>query len=120
MGGIANIRSVRRAGDKELFDDRILGGGEFVEAILKGVEGPAPTKQSRQEVAREVKRLTGIGYAELSGKSRERRIVKGRAAYCYLRREKGGATGTELMKELGIASGGVSYLVHKGRELVGK
>ena len=115
---------LRRVGEKEMFDDRILGSGDFVETVLKGVEEPPPEKMSRQEAANEAKRITGVGYEELSGKSRERRIVKGRAVYCYLRRvycylrrERGGASGTELMKELGVASGTVSYLTHKGREL---
>ena len=120
MGGLASVLGFRGNGEKEMFDDRILGSGNFVEAVLKGVEEPSCAKMSRQEAANEVERITGVGYEELSGKSRERRIVRGRAAYCYLRREKGGASGTELMKELGVTSGTVSYLVHRGRELLGK
>ena len=117
MGGLGNVLSSRRVGGKEIFDDRILGSGDFIETVLKEVEEPPPVKMSRQEAANKVKRITGVAYEELSSKSRERRIVKGRALYCYLRREKGGASGTELMKELGVASGTVSYLVHKGRAL---
>ena len=103
-----------------MLDDRILGSGYFVEAVLRGVEEPPPAKMSRQEAANEAKRITGVGYEELLCKSRERRIVKGRAVYCYLRSERGGASGTELMKELGVASGMVSYLSHRGRDLYGE
>ncbi|MFH1619830.1 MAG: hypothetical protein ABIG11_07985, partial [bacterium] len=83
-----------------MFDNRILGSGDFVEAVLKGVDEPKPAKISRQEVINEVKRITGVGYEELSGKSRERRIVKGRAVYCYLRRERSCASGAELTRIL--------------------
>ncbi len=120
MGGLANVLDLRRGGEKEKIDDRILGSGDFIEAVLKKVEEPESAKMSRQEAVNEVKLITGVGYEELSGKSRERRIVKGRAAYCYLRRERGGASGTELMKELGVASGTVSYLTHKGRSVFGE
>jgi len=118
VGGRANVLSFKRGGEKEMFDDRVLGSGGFVEAVLKGVEEPSPVKMSRQEALNEVKRITGVGYKELAGKSRERRIVKGRAVYCFLRRERGGASGTEMMKELGVASGTVSYLTHRGRDLL--
>jgi chromosomal replication initiation ATPase DnaA len=96
-------------------DDRILGGGDFVASMLKTEEKPEKEKMTRQEVIREVKRITGISYEELASRSREREIVKGRAVYCYLRKERSGASGTELMKEMGLSSGTVSYLAHMGR-----
>jgi len=65
-----------------------------------------------------VKRLTGVDYKEVLSKSRERRIVRGRAVYSYLRREKGDVSGMVLMRELGLASGTISWLAQMGRELV--
>ena len=81
------------------------------------MEKPEEERMTKQEVISEVKRITGISYAKLASRSRERGIVKGRAMYCYLRKEHGGASGTELMKELGLSSGTISYLVHQGREV---
>jgi len=118
MGGIGNVLSSKKDGAKEMFDERILGEGNFVESVLKEIETTENKTMSLKEILKKVKRITAIEYKELLGKSRERKIVKGRAVYCYLRKEKGGVTGTRLMKELKLASGTVSYLVHKGRGIV--
>ncbi len=118
VGGIGDVLSSMRAGGKEMFDDRILGDGSFVESVLKGMEATENKVMSFKEILKEVKRITAIEYKELSGKSREREIVKGRAVYCYLSKEKGGVSGAKLMKELNLASGTVSYLTHKGRGIV--
>jgi len=115
MGGFQNVLNLRKSGEKELFDDRVLGNGDFVESVMKGSNEPEPKKMTKQQILAEVKRMTGISYKELTSKSRERGIVKGRAVYCYLCKGRGGVNGAELMKELGLSSGTVSYLTHMGR-----
>ena len=49
---------------------------------------------------------------------RARAAVKIRAVYCFLSREKRGLKRTDLMRELGLSSGAVSYLCRMGRGLV--
>jgi len=39
LGGWSAVKALRRAGYRELSDDRILGSGEFVERIIKEAEG---------------------------------------------------------------------------------
>jgi REP element-mobilizing transposase RayT len=112
MGGLANI--ARKADEREMFDDRILGSGAFVENILKeNDEEAAPGRMTKEEVSREVKRITGVTEEELLSTSRQPRIARGRALYCYLRKTAGMVNGTALMKELKISSGAASYLAHK-------
>ena len=48
-GGLSGILG-RKAGEKELYDDRILGDGNFVEAALKGIEAAATADMGREEI----------------------------------------------------------------------
>lgn len=117
IGGIAN--AARKADEREAFDERILGSGEFVESIIKEVEGEiSPKRMTKEEVLSEVARVTGVSKEDLLSSGRQPRIARGRAVYCYLRKAAGGVSGTVLMKELRISSGAASYLAHKGREIV--
>ena len=120
MGGIGNALSLGRSGEKEMSDARILGSGDFVTSVLKGLEEVEAERMTEAEAKAETKRISGVSFEEISCKSRERRVVRGRAVYCYLRKEKSKASGTEIMKELGISSGTVSYLTHMGRDLAAK
>ena len=117
IGGTAN--AVRGDDEREAFDDRILGSGEFVENIIKGLEGEtSPEPTTKEDALREVERVTGVTKEELLSDSRQPRVARGRALYCYLRKRAGKVNGAALMKELGISSGAASYLAHKGREIV--
>ncbi|MCX5657427.1 MAG: hypothetical protein NTZ48_04285 [Candidatus Omnitrophica bacterium] len=116
IGGIIN--AVRKADERETFDDRILGSGEFVESIITEIEGEVSTgRMTKEDVFHEVERVTGATKEDLLSDSRQSRIARGRALYCYLRKTAGGVNGAALMKELKISSGAASYLAHKGREL---
>lgn len=119
LGGLINVS--RKADGREAFDDRILGSGEFVESIIREAEGEtSPGRMTKEEVLREVERVTGVTKEDLLSSGRQARIARGRALYCYLRKTAGGVNGAELMKELKISSGAASYLTHKGRELAKK
>jgi chromosomal replication initiation ATPase DnaA len=95
-----------------------LGGGDFVDSVLKGV-GREERKpgMSLSEAVQFVKRKTGVGLEDMRSRSRARKVVKARRLYCYLAKEKGAATGAHLLKELGLSSGAISYLVALGRKL---
>ena len=72
---------------------------------------------TKEEVLREVERVTGVTKEDLLSDGRQPRIARGRALYCYLRKTAGGVNGAVLMKELKISSGAASYLAHKGRAI---
>jgi REP element-mobilizing transposase RayT len=118
QGGIGTL-SVRREEEKELSDARILGDGEFVETVLnlKGKE-QNQSLMSLAQIASMVRAKTGVGLDEIRSLSRVRKIVKARALYCFLAKEKGGVSGSELMKDLRLTSGAVSHLVSVGREVI--
>lgn len=107
----------RRQEDKELSDRRILGSSEFVEKILKKAGAKSEKKLSYEEVMKEVTSITGTKPEEIFNRSQKRQVTRGRAIYCYLVKEKAGMSGAELMKHLGMTSGGICQLVERGRQL---
>lgn len=115
-GGAEAAASRARLGEKELFDDRVLGSGDFVESVLKEDAGEN-RKADKAEVIAEVLKLTGLGKDYISKHDRTPDTVTAKAVYCYLMREKAGASGVDLMKELGLSSGAISHLCQKGRKL---
>ncbi len=118
MGGLANVLSLRGTAEKEMSDERILGAGAFVENILKLAEGGQIEKMSHEEIVREIENRTGVTEKEILSGSRQRHISQARAIYCHLKKEKGGVSGAELMRELKISCGAVSLLAQKGRSIV--
>lgn len=117
LGGLTNVLASRSAGEREMFDDRVLGGGDFVEAVLKESEGKSDAEVSVEDVRKEVEQKSGLPFKEISGRGRGREISRARALYCYLAKEKAGARGMELMKELRMSSGGISRLIIRGEEI---
>jgi hypothetical protein len=61
LGGWSAVKALRRAGDGELSDDRILGSGEFVEQIIKIAEGKVkyqlPVKEQDRKIEEYITKL---------------------------------------------------------------
>ena len=102
---------------KELSDERILGGGCFVESVLRRVEGEQIRKVLLEEVIDQVEKKSGVKFGEIASKTQARHVVKARAMYCYLAKERCGVSGAKLMRQLKLTSGAISLLVYKGRDL---
>lgn len=117
MGGLGNVLTFRRSGGKEIFDERILGSGDFVESILKEAGELPELKVSPQEIMRQVCEMTGVSKEEIVGGSQVRKVVKARAVYCYLAKEKSKIRGVELMMDLRLTCGAISRLIERGKDL---
>jgi hypothetical protein len=102
-------------GEKESWDERILGDGDFVDSVLR-MEGRdrQEARRSLSEAVKFVNRKTGVGLEAMRSRSRVRAVVKARGLYSYLAKEKGGINGAQLMKELSLSSGANSHLVSQG------
>lgn len=106
-------------------DERILGSGEFVEAILK---------ESREQLEHRYKlQSQGIGIQQLAHQIAERhdiepyqlmscakytQIVQARSLLCYLAVRELGMTATALAKSLGMTQPAVSISVKRGELIV--
>jgi chromosomal replication initiation ATPase DnaA len=76
---------------------------------------PQEKRVSVDEIMGVVREKTGIGEKKIRSRSQVRKVVKARAVYCYLAREKSGLSGAELMKQLKVTSGAISSLVSRGK-----
>ena len=115
--GVTSIGGWVKEREKELWDERVLGDGDFVGSILRlAEEEEKQVGVSLPEVMEIVKAKTGVRLEDIASRSRIRAVLKARALYCYLAKEMGGVSGTELMRKLRLTSAGISYLVAKGRE----
>lgn len=119
VGGRESVLKAFRAGEKVFSDQRILGGNEFVESVLRAADlSLKREKKSRAEVLAEVERATGISKVDIFRHSHERGPSRARAVYCFRCAVEAGSAGSELALELGLSSGAVSKLVAKGSSLV--
>ncbi len=116
-GGLSTLISSGRKGDREAFDERVLGRGDFVEAVLGEAGLRMQAKGTLEETMNQVVRQTGIKAEDLLSTSRIREVVRARALYCYLAKECCEASGAQLMKQLRLTSGAISHLVSQGRRI---
>ncbi|WP_076750539.1 helix-turn-helix domain-containing protein [Desulfatitalea tepidiphila] len=123
-GGWDVVCAMRRVGDFQKSDERILGDGDFVETVLveaqeqmrlqyvlasKGIEF--------KDLADAVSKVVPISLEELVGPSKARRVVKARAIICYWAVRELGMSMTEIGEKLKIAVSTVSAAVNKGQSI---
>lgn len=119
LGGESTVLAAFRAGEKVFSDQRILGDSGFVEAVLKTAgEAMQKERKSRAEVLATVEQMTGLTKEDIFRHTHQRGPAHARAVYCYLCTMEAGSTGSELMCELGMSTGGISKLVAKGEILM--
>jgi putative transposase len=105
--------------EKTCCDQRILGRGDFVEAILRNAGEIAVVQpRSRAELLAAVEKATGVPKEEILRPSHMHAPARARAIYCYLCRERSRISGTELTRELRVVQSAVARLAAKGRQLV--
>ena len=117
LGRLSNEAGFRGNGDEKAFDERVMGRGEFVVSVLREAEQRPQLKGTLEEAMKQVVRDTGIETEAILSTSRVREVVRARALYCYLAKERCGISGTQLMKQLRLTSGAISHLASQGREI---
>ena len=106
--------------DHEAYDERVLGGGEFVEHIWRetnsfnAVAAPPP---SLDEIIERVAALFGIEATTLPRGSKQKTISDARAALCYVAIRMFGYRGIDLSKRLGLSEAGVVFAARRGEKL---
>lgn len=123
-GGKGGVLALRRSGDHQRADERILGDGDFVTRVLgqEGKENKAlsPLKASKavEWLLENVCRYFGVKAPDLSGPSREANLAKAREACVYLGRTRLGLKGHVFAEQFKRTSGGVSRAYQRGRRWV--
>lgn len=123
--GWSQVLSQRRKKQKEEYDERILGSGDFVHAVLKETE----EKQLRQVklrrggltldriVEQEIKK-SQISVNELKAGSRRKVVSETRAKIAGRAVEELGLSCAEIARHLGVCTSSISRIVAKAAERV--
>ena len=120
LGGWSQVIAKRRSGKKEEGDDRILGSGDFVHAILKETEErelrQLKIKRSGktiQKVIDEECKKARISPLEVMNGVRRRAVSHLRAAIASRGRNELGLSSAEMARHLGVAASSISRLIEK-------
>lgn len=117
MGGWGAVKALRRMGEKEFYDDRILGSGDFVKLLIEESDMLRKYEFRFDDVLPKAIsyvesecRKRGISYNALFGGSRTRRITTLRRDIALVLIQKYGLTKAETARQLGISISAVSKI----------
>jgi len=105
---------MRRRGQKEAFDERILGGGDFVNKVLKDAEDQQVRQVKNKKAGRTIQmiideecRKEGMSPAELKGGSKRRKVSFVRSLIALRSRDELGLSSAEIARHVGINTSGI-------------
>ena len=119
-GGWSEVVAMRRKGQKEEFDERILGGGNFVQEVLKEAED-RHIRQLKIErrgitigtIIGEECTKAGISEKEVKGGSRRQPVSRLRARIAYRSREELGLSAAEIARHTGVATSSITRAIDR-------
>jgi len=117
LGGWSQVLSLRRTGSKVFSDERILGGGEFVQDIISKAEKRAKETlrlsskiPDLSSLAKEIRLGEEVDESALRSGFRKRKVVKARRLFCQIAVKKLGYSGADVARFLGITTSAVNRL----------
>lgn len=120
LGGWSNVVAKRRSGKSEEGDERILGSGDFVHAILKETEERELRQLKLKRSGRTIRKIideeskkAGISPQEVMNGVRRRSVSRLRAEIASRGRTELGLSSAEMARHLGVAASSVSRLIEK-------
>ena len=102
--------------DQDLYDDRILGGGGFVERVLAEAE-LTETHVLLDHIMERAASYFGVDIEELRQPGKVRSIANAKAVICYLSIRLHRIPGSEVAKRLGYTRSAVSHAAERGKIL---
>lgn len=123
LGGWSQVISLRRHGDRELADERILGSGDFVQRILDEAEERQKHHFSTSDRCRNIRKILSkiceeedINPKELQSGSRRRPISLTRSRVAQELVDVHGVPMAMVARELGVSTSAISKIIRsKGR-----
>jgi len=123
VGGWKGLKDLRDSGEKVRADERVLGGSDFVERVLRESaeewERKSILKQRGENLPRLLEKIAerfGLDTEDLKSGSRARTVAKARAVLCYLGVRSLGLSLANMSKELGISPSAVSKAIVRGKK----
>jgi putative transposase len=109
LGGWSQVLSQQRKRQKEESDERILGSGDFVNAVLKAAEERQRRQIKLRMTGKTVQKLIeeecercSISVAELKNGSRRSKVSETRMVIAHRCREELGISAAEIARQLGV------------------
>ena len=118
QGGWSAVKAMRRSGERELSDDRILGNGEFVERIIKEAEAKIryqlPVREHNEKIDQFIAKICKgekVSIKELKGGSRRKEVsrVRGRIAIGPVKEHGVGLA--EVARRPGVSTSAISKIL---------
>jgi hypothetical protein len=120
QGGWSQVLALRSRGEREAFDERILGSGDFVEQVLREAEGRQLRQmrlqrkgRSMEDIIREECEKGKVSEQELRKGSRRRAISQVRAVIARRSKEELGVCGAEIARNLGVNTSSINRALAK-------
>jgi len=120
LGGWSKVISLRNGGEKQEYDSRILGSGEFVQALLREADeklarqmrykpGKTPINQVIEDLCAEA----GVKIEELRGGSQRRTVTEVRSKVAYRLNREMGISMAEIARHLGVGASAIAMAIRK-------
>ena len=123
MGGWSAVKAIRRTGERELSDDRILGSGQFVERIIKEAEArikyQLPVKDNHQKADELIDSMCkngNVSIEELTGGSRRRKVTKVRNLIAIELVKGHGVALAEIARRVGVSTSAISKIINRASQ----
>lgn len=126
VGGWKGLKELRASGKRVRADERILGGSEFVERVLRESEEEWERRSLLRQRGVNLKGLLekvadhfDVVTEDLKSGCKVPAVARARAVFCYLGVRKLGLTSASIAKELGISPSAVSKSILRAQQTLG-
>jgi DNA-binding XRE family transcriptional regulator len=121
-GGWSAIQATGLKGSKMRSDERILGDGDFVDAVLSENEEKFERTYALRrsgydldKIAVRVAALCSVEIDDIFSRNKQQNKVKARSLFCYWASNELGISYTELARRIGISVSGIGYCAERGK-----
>lgn len=125
VGGWSALKADRLMGIRMKGDERILGGGEFVQQVLERADEELEQSTRLHSQGLDLETLLSrvadycnIDINNLATASKERATVRARSLFCFLAVRKLKVSGTEVAHKMNITQSAVSKSVIRGQSML--
>lgn len=124
QGGWSQVISMRKRKVRELYDERILGPGDFVERVIEEAEHDIKralknnlTSQNMKQLILKTCKECGVSVDELRSGSRRAEISKVRSRLASDLVKKHGISMAKTARQLGVSTPAISHLLRRKKEV---
>ena len=123
LGGWSQVLSQRRKGQQQESDERILGGGDFVQAVLQEAEDRQRRQLKLQRSGLTIQQIIAeecgkskISSQELQHGSRRRAVSASRRRIAYRCKEELGVSSAEIARHLGVNTSSITRAIRRSEQ----